>query len=102
MSCPTKCPHLVRHGMVNKNTESIEFKNMCGLTIRKGEHIRNKFKPQECAHMPYSKNFSYNECDIYVQTFRSKGMGNDAAPTREGHFEEIYAANSSLTDMELF
>lgn len=98
-----KCPHLVRHGKVAADGKTIEFKEMCGLMIRKVDPDAPPLAlpfGDECENVPFIKGFDYISCAVYQAVFKSKGLRNDVNPTSD------YSLNSALvggaiTDMEL-
>lgn len=101
MNCIRKCPHHVRHGAVAADGKSIEFKDMCGLSMKKFEHQKSKMKPTECSHYPFQKGFEYTLCPIYLEIFKTGNQRNNVVPTKDIQFSSSLG-NSSLTDMELF
>ncbi len=98
-----KCPHLVRHGKVAADGKSIEFKEMCGLMIRKIDPDappRPKLPFDEtCSQVPFKKGFDYICCDVYQAVFKSKGIRNDVNSTSDMNFGAISA--NTITDMDL-
>ena len=103
MKCIRKCPHLVRHGAASEDGQSIVYRNMCGLSLRKPpEGMKPKIKPGECTPYPYGKGFEYTSCENYQSIFKTKGLGNDALPTQDFQLNEIMTSSASLAEMELF
>lgn len=117
-----RCPHLVRHGQVDAETQQIEFKSLCGLVMKKhmapdptAEELKAKGprkgakKPSkkgeeepnmECVNYPFPGVFDYIECSVYQETFKSTTRKNDVIPTKDFQYSDILSG-SSITDMEL-
>ncbi|MFW7377566.1 MAG: hypothetical protein ACOH5I_02005 [Oligoflexus sp.] len=118
-----RCPHLVRHGQLGEDKQSIEFKNLCGLVIKQQllkelgpENVTMKKPPrkttkkpeaeaeeliqQECKNYPFPKIFDYIECEVYQSTFKSASRKNDVIPTKDFQYSDALSS-SSITDMEL-
>ena len=117
-----RCPHLVRHGQLGSDKETIEFRSLCGLAIKQaiideGGGIDPKKAPrkgakkaapsnidmsaqQECLHHPFPKVFDYIECSIYQGTFKSSSRTKDVMPTKDFQYSDALSG-SSITDMEL-
>lgn len=120
MGC-RRCPHHVRHGYMSKDGKSLEFKDLCGLRIKQTqdpelikknrgrgrpavEGVKRKTIPAgsciDCTHYPFPELFDYFVCDVYQDTFASKGLKNDVVPTKDFEFSETMVG-ASLTEMEL-
>ncbi|MBP6217159.1 MAG: hypothetical protein KA436_01080 [Oligoflexales bacterium] len=120
MSCK-RCPHHVRHGQVAKDGQDFQFKNLCGLKLKQNqdpelikktrgrgrpaaEPVRRKppsaDKSIDCTNYPFSSEFDYFFCNVYQETFASKGLKNDVVPTKDFEFSENFTG-VSVTDMEL-
>lgn len=119
-----RCPHLVRHGQVDAETQKIEFKSMCGLVMKKflapenpGEEVvrgkpaarkgakkatkKEEEEPNmECICHPFPSVFDYIECGVYQETFKSTSRKNDVIPTKDFQYSDVLSGNS-ITDMEL-
>lgn len=119
-----RCPHLVRHGQLGADKQSIEFKNLCGLVIKQQQLLesgqieaipakkiprKSTKKPDtkekeviknECQHYPFPQIFDYIECEIYQSTFKSATRKNDVVPTKDFQYSDALSG-SSITDMEL-
>ena len=87
------CPHLVRHGQMAKDNKTLEFRNMCGLTLKTSAK-------KECHHLPFHKNFDYMDCETYIYTFKTAIRKNDVMPTQDFQYSD-YFTGTSITDMEL-
>jgi hypothetical protein len=90
MSC-RRCPHHVRHGLINPETQGISFQDRCGLKMK---------DKVECSHYPFPKVFDYLTCEVYHSTFKGNGMKNDAIPMTDFQYSDAFVTNS-ITDMEL-
>ncbi len=119
-----RCPHLVRHGQYNLETKEIEFKNLCGLVLKKnmapdlmaeeakpvkgpkkpikrpGAKKAEEESPVICENYPFPAVFDYIECTVYQETFKSASRKNDVIPTKDFQYSDILSG-SSITDMEL-
>jgi hypothetical protein len=120
-----RCPHLVRHGQLAEDKETIEFKNLCGLVIkqqtlkeqgaeaspaakktnRKGAKKAETTAPTpelsiECCNFPFPNFFDYVDCATYQSTFKSASRKNDVIPTKDFQYSDALSG-SSITDMEL-
>ncbi len=117
-----RCPHLVRHGQYNQDTKEIEFKNLCGLVMKKNmapdlmpedlkakgpkKPIKRPSKKAEeelsvtCVNFPFPSVFDYIECSVYQETFKSASRKNDVIPTKDFQYSDVLSG-SSITDMEL-
>ena len=118
-----RCPHLVRHGQVDAETQKIEFKSMCGLIMKKflapeippeevvkGKPPRKGAKKvtkkdeeepaMECISHPFPSVFDYIDCAVYQETFKSTSRKNDVIPTKDFQYSDVLSGNS-ITDMEL-
>ncbi|MES2744595.1 MAG: hypothetical protein V4655_04170 [Bdellovibrionota bacterium] len=119
-----RCPHLVRHGQVEAETQKIEFKSMCGLIMKKFLAPENPEEPMvrgkpaarkgakkvtkkdeeepnmECVNHPFPSVFDYIECSVYQETFKSTSRKNDVIPTKDFQYSDVLSG-SSITDMEL-
>jgi hypothetical protein len=120
-----RCPHLVRHGQLADDKQTIEFKNLCGLVIKqqlqkeqgidaanqgkkpskkvvkKNEEVHlDSIKQHECQYFPFPKFFDYIDCETYQSTFKSSSRKNDVVPTRDFQYSDALTG-SSITDMEL-
>ncbi len=117
-----RCPHLVRHGQYNQDSKAIDFKNLCGLIMKK--HLAQDQVPEdlkakgpkkpikkpskkgevepvmECINHPFPGVFDYIECAVYQETFKSTSRKNDVIPTKDFQYSDILSG-SSITDMEL-
>ncbi|MBP9706028.1 MAG: hypothetical protein KBD78_00185 [Oligoflexales bacterium] len=101
MTCVRKCPHYIRHGYLAQDGKTIQFKDMCGLSMRKTEIPRPKVAEQECSHHPFVKGFEYSSCATYLAVFKTGDQRNNASPTSDFQFSDALAGGS-LADMELF
>lgn len=90
MTC-RRCPHHVRHGVINPENQGIAFQDRCGLKMK---------DKLDCGHYPFPKVFDYLTCDVYRSTFKTNGMRNDAIPTRDFQYTDAFVSGS-ITDMEL-
>ncbi len=98
-----KCPHLVRHGKVAGDGKSIEFKDMCGLMIRKFDPDIPRVKlpfPDDCEKVPYQQGFDYIGCEVYQAVFKSTGLRNDVNPMTDMPLNSALGG-ASITDLEL-
>ncbi len=120
MNC-RRCPHHVRHGQMAKDGKSLQFKDLCGLKLKRLQEqdpIQKKIKGKgrqgaaevkqkkvlvtkhsECSHVPFSEDFDYFSCSVYQKTFSSYGLKNGVLPTKDIQFSESIA-NVSVTDLE--
>ncbi len=120
--CFSKCPHHVRHGKLADDGKNIEFKNLCGLKMKR-EQDPEAIKPKgrgrgrpaaevvkrkplapgetlDCANYPFDDQFDYFRCFVYQDNFQSTGLKNGVVPTRDFQYSESLAGDS-ITDMEL-
>ncbi len=119
-----RCPHLVRHGQYVQESGQIEFKNLCGLVMKKHmtpepmvedpkakgpKKIGASKKPSkkgeveptmDCINFPFPNVFDYIECGVYQETFKSTSRKNDVIPTKDFQYSDALNG-SSITDMEL-
>jgi len=119
MNC-RRCPHHVRHGQMAKDGKTLQFKDLCGLKLkrlqeqevvqkkakgrgRQAAEVKQKrvlvVKNSECNHYPFSDEFDYFSCTVYQKTFSSYGLKNSVLPTKDIQFSESIA-NVSVTDLE--
>ena len=119
MSCH-RCPHHVRHGQMTKDGKTLQFKDLCGLKLkrlqdheglqkkpkgrgRQGADARFKkplaTKNTECIHHPFPRSFDYFNCMVYQKTFSTSGLRNNVIPTKDIHYSETIS-NVSVTDLE--
>ena len=120
-----RCPHLVRHGQMDKGG-GIEFLNNCGLLMkaetlemgvdnfkkpgrkptRKPEKPPNRPPPKvpdkshSCSHYPFDKDFDYFMCGVYAATFKGGDRKFGVVPTGDFQYSDAIS-NSTITDMEL-
>jgi hypothetical protein len=118
-----RCPHLVRHGQYVPENGQIEFKNLCGLVMKK--HMapdpiiedpkakgpkkvaikkplkKGDLEPiMDCVNFPFPNVFDYIDCAVYQETFKSTTRKNDVIPTKDFQYSDVLSGNS-ITDMEL-
>lgn len=119
MGC-RRCPHHVRHGQMAKDTNALEFSNLCGLKLKRlqdQDFVQKKGRTKgkqssdtklqkniadgeaECMHYPFPEDFDYFSCPVYQQTFSSQGLKNGVVPTKDLEFTESIS-NVSVTDLE--
>ena len=119
MNC-RRCPHHVRHGQMAKDGSTLQFKDLCGLKLKrlqeetpppkktkgKGRHLQELkqtktlvTKNSECSHFPFAKEFDYFSCTIYQKTFASSGSKNGVHPTKDIQFSDTIA-NVAVTDLD--
>src|SRR3989338_10193178 len=119
MNC-RRCPHHVRHGQMAKDGKTLQFKDLCGLKLKRlqeQEVIQKKTKGRgrqvaeikqkrvlvvknsEFNHYPFTEEFDYFSCTVYQKTFSSYGLKNSVLPTKDIQFSESIA-NVSVTDLE--
>ncbi|MCB9228795.1 MAG: hypothetical protein H6618_04210 [Deltaproteobacteria bacterium] len=123
MTCK-RCPHHVRHGKVGKDGKTIVFADLCGLKVKQKQDLeplpkkgRGRGRPAaeppprkrptqnvdeapDCIHYPFSSHFDYFHCQVYIETFESKGLRNGVLPTKDFQYSE-HIAGIAVTDMEL-
>lgn len=114
MSC-SRCPHHVKHGQLDKNTNDIHFHQLCALKVKKANDTdfsvnkkKNPTKPKAketvkkellvCDHYPFDPCFNHLSCLIYLKTFKIQTDQNNVVP-RSAYNETIESV--SVTDMEL-
>lgn len=117
-----RCPHLVRHGQHVPETNQIEFRNLCGLIMKKfmtpdpiieDPKAKGPKKPvkrvlkkgeiepnMDCVNHPFPNVFDYIDCGVYQETFKSTTRKNDVIPTSDFQYSDALSGNS-ITDMEL-
>jgi hypothetical protein len=117
-----RCPHLVRHGQYNAENAQIEFKNLCGLVMKKHmapepviedpkakgpKKVGARKVPKkgeepnmDCVNHPFPNVFDYIDCSVYQETFKSTTRKNDVIPTKDFQYSDVLSGNS-ITDMEL-
>ena len=121
MTCK-RCPHHVRHGKIEADGKTIAFTELCGLKMKQmqdnectGKKVRGRGRPtaevvkrkplpngitSDCIHHPFPEQFDYFHCEVYQDTFESKGMKNGVVPTKDFQYSERLAG-LAVTDMEL-
>lgn len=121
MACK-RCPHHVRHGKLADDGKSILFSDLCGLKMKQMQEfepavkkVRGRGRPTtevvkrkplpngitaDCVHFPFPSQFDYFHCEVYQDTFESKGLKNGVVPTKDFQYSERLAG-MSVTDMEL-
>ena len=124
MNCK-KCPHYVRHGQLNPKTNTIEFKDACGILLRQAAKLQEKennkkasnkdktpskektiTQKQEiplCKHYPFSQDFNHTECDIYQNYFKSISYKTDImADAQDLQLSDIFNSSSTkITDLDI-
>lgn len=120
MNC-RRCPHHVRHGQMAKDGKSLQFRDHCGLKLkrlqeqsepppkksrgrgRQAAEVKQKqtlvTKNSECLHHPFPEEFDYFSCSVYQKTFSSYGLKNGVLPTKDIQFTDTIAS-ISVTDLE--
>ena len=124
MSCK-RCPHLVRHGQMDDQS-NIVFFNSCGLLMKadvlemgadnfrkpgrkpgkKVEKVPNRPPPKvpdeshRCSNFPFGEDFDYFTCEVYTKTFKGGDRKFGVVPTGEFGYNDP-VSSSAFTDMEL-
>jgi hypothetical protein len=121
MGC-VRCPHHVREGQFSSEKQTIEFKDLCGLLMKRTQDPDViKMKPRgrgrpaqnqerlprlpegtatECSNYPFSEKFDYFTCHTYRDTFKTNGLRNGVQPSLDMTVVEHFTVGG-LTDMEL-
>lgn len=122
MACK-RCPHHVRHGKVAADGATMVYTDLCGLRLKratapeessprkmKNRSLRSLEKPKasenqakvntECFQVPFPIQFDYLHCQVYQETFASKGLKNGVIPTKDLHYSPSLLG-IAVTDMEL-
>ncbi|MCY4380177.1 MAG: hypothetical protein OXC40_01210 [Proteobacteria bacterium] len=121
-----RCPHYVRHSTFNRKTQQMEFRDQCGLLLRRAagsKNIKNSrgSKPPpvkknrrhqtvakiennddsvSCDQLPFTDTFHYFDCPTYQETFKSGSLKNNAVPTKNIQYSDQFSSNS-LNDMDM-
>ncbi|MDA9951151.1 hypothetical protein N9D31_01125 [Oligoflexaceae bacterium] len=98
MSCK-RCPHYVRHGRAAADGKSIEFRDLCGLKLKKLEEDKKAFSDEVCVSLPFPEDFDHHFCSVYQHVFQS-GIKRNGVNPRDMQYSENLTAGS-ITDMEL-
>lgn len=93
-----RCPHHVRHGKAAADGKSIEFRDLCGLKIKRNETEKTPIAT-DCEQVPFPSKFDYLTCSYYQSTFKSGHHKNDVVP-KDIQYSEMLTAGS-ITDMDL-
>lgn len=121
MGC-SRCPHYVREGHFSREQQQIEFKDLCGLLLKRTQDPDLiKMKPRgrgrpaqnqerlprlpegtatDCSNFPFLDKFDYFTCHTYRDTFKSNGLRNGVQPTQDMQIADQFTVGG-LTDMEL-
>ena len=98
MSCK-RCPHYVKHGRAAADGKSIEFRDLCGLKLKKLAEDKKAFSDDVCENVPFPEDFDYYLCSVYQHVFQSGIKRNGVNPKDIQYSERLVAG--SITDMEL-
>lgn len=114
MSC-SRCPHYVKHGQIETDTNQITFHHLCALKVKKAQDLDHPFKKSKnrskpprivpkpsliCIHHPFDNYFNHLTCAVYKETFHTKDIQNNAIPTTDASYSESIG-RISVTDMDL-
>jgi hypothetical protein len=122
MACK-RCPHHVRHGKMASDGVTIVYSDLCSLRLKrvnqldeppprkvKGRqsrapetskcHIEHGKIATSCLHIPFPLQFDYVHCQVYQETFATKGLKNGVIPTKDVQYSP-YLVGIAVTDMEL-
>jgi hypothetical protein len=122
MACK-RCPHHVRHGKMAADGVTIVYSDLCGLRLKRAtQHdevpvrkVKGRAaRPPEpgrcqidqskividCPHVPFPAQFDYVHCQVYQETFATKGLKNGVLPTKDVQYSP-FLLGIAVTDMEL-
>lgn len=122
MACK-RCPHHVRHGKMATDGVTMVYSDLCGLRLKRAtppeesppRKVKNRpARPNEkakgapeptktntdCPHVPFPVQFDYVRCQVYQETFATKGLKNGVVPTKDVQYSP-FLLGIAVTDMEL-
>ena len=79
MACK-RCPHYVRHGRAGDDGQSIVFRDLCGLKMKKNEDGQSQFDEEACDSFTFHEDFDHYMCRVYQTVFQSGSKRNGVNP----------------------